>query len=83
MNEPIQLPLPIDKYFEKINECMQFANDSKTRCTSEQVIQKYHHEVLVSGIYVDACNELRKITQSNKCVLGSINFLRTNTTTLR
>ena len=30
MNEPIDLSFPIDKYFEQIDECVQFANDGKT-----------------------------------------------------
>ena len=55
MNKTIDLYFLIDKYFEQIDECVQFVNNIKTPYTEAQVIQKAHHMVLPSGIYVDAC----------------------------
>ena len=50
INKPVYSSLPINKYFNQINDCVQFDNDGKTPYTEEQVVQNAHHVVLVSGI---------------------------------
>ena len=57
MNEPIDLYLPIDKYFKKTDDCVQFVDNGKTPYTAAQVIQKANHAVLASGTYTDSCKE--------------------------
>ena len=57
MNNLIDLSLTIDKYFKRIDDYVQFVNNSKTPYTAEQFIQKSHHPVLASGIYIDICKE--------------------------
>ena len=53
MNELIDLYLPIDKYFEYVDNFIQCADDGNMTYTTEQVIQKAHQSVLASVIYVD------------------------------
>ena len=53
MNETIDSSFPIDKYFDRINDWFQFANDDNTPYTAAQFIHKAHHVVLASGIYID------------------------------
>ena len=60
MNRLIDSSLLIDKYFEQINDCLQFTDDGKTFYMETQVIKKVHQAVLASGIYVDTCKEWRK-----------------------
>ena len=74
MNELIDLSLPIDKYFDWIDECVQFENDGKTPYTASQFIQKAHHAVLETAIYVDACKEWRKNPTSKKTWIGLNKF---------
>ena len=82
MNEPIDSSLPIDKYFERIDDFIQYANARNTPYKLAQVIQKAHHKVLVSGIYVDAYKEWKRILQTNKQTWIGLNiFLRMNNTT--
>ena len=81
MNETIDLSLPIENYFKYIDECIHYVDDGKNPITAAQVIQKAHHTVLASGIYIDDWKVWRKSTLTNKHGLGSRMFLRTNTTT--
>ena len=71
MNELIDTSLTIDKWFERINDCIQCVDYENTPYTVAQVIQKAHHAVLELGLYVNACKELRKISQENKPGSGS------------
>ena len=50
----------MNKYSDIVDDWTQYADDRKTLYTSEQVLQKSHHAVLASGLYVDACNEWGK-----------------------
>ena len=60
MKEIIDSSLPIDKYFEKTDDCAQFSNNGNTPDTSAKIIHNSHHVVLVSIIYVDPCKECRR-----------------------
>ena len=46
MNDPTNLYLPIDNYFECIDNYIQYACGGKTPYTAAQVIQKAHYAVL-------------------------------------
>ena len=74
MNEPIELSLPIDKYFKRIDDWFQFYNDGNTPYMAEQVIQKAHHTILASGIYVDTCKEWKKNTTNEQICIGFKKF---------
>ena len=55
MNEPIDSSLPIDKYFNQIDDCIQFDGDDNIPYIASKVVQNYHHVLLASVVYVDAC----------------------------
>ena len=74
MNELIDSPLLIDKYFELINEFFQCVDEGKKPYMVAQVFQKEHHAVLAFWILVDAFKEQRNILRTNKRGLGSIFF---------
>ena len=57
MNEPIDSLVPINKYFELINDCIQYTENVKTPHTDAQLLQKSHHSVLESGLYTNAFKE--------------------------
>ena len=38
MDEPLDPTVPIDVYFKRIDECVQFATDAKTAYTPEQIL---------------------------------------------
>jgi hypothetical protein len=60
MNEPIDTTQPIDVYFHKIDDCIQYAADGKVAFTPEQIAQTTYHAISTSGMYNDACREWRK-----------------------
>ena len=60
MNEPINVDLPIDVYFQKIDECVQYAVDGKVAYTLDQILQTAYHAISASGFYNDACKDWRK-----------------------
>ena len=70
MNDPIDLSMPINKYFERIDKCIQYVDGSKIYYTAAQVFQKYHHAVLALVLYVRACRELRKNTTNKQMLIG-------------
>ena len=53
MNNPIDLSLPTNKYFDQIDDCLQFVAVNKALYMGSQVVQKSHHVVLKYGIYID------------------------------
>ena len=60
MNKTMDSLLPIDKYFKVIGECLKYKVNRKTSYTMAQVIQKSHHAVLASALYIHLCKEWRK-----------------------
>ena len=60
MNEAIDTTQPIDVYFHKIDECIQYAANGKVAFTPEQILQTTYHAVNTSGMYHDACCEWHK-----------------------
>ena len=74
INEPIDSSLTINKHFEKIDDCIQFADDGKTPYTATQFIYKAHHMILASIMYLDACKEWWKNTATNQTWIGTKKF---------
>jgi hypothetical protein len=60
MNEPIDSSQPIDIYFQKIDDCIQYAVDGQVAFTPGQILQTVYHAVSTSGYYNEACKEWRK-----------------------
>jgi hypothetical protein len=66
MIEPIDSTQPIDIFFQRIDECVQYAVDGQVGFSAEQILQTAYHAVSTSGYYNDACKEWRKKTQIDK-----------------
>lgn len=60
MNEPIDSSQPIDAYYQKIDDCIQYAVDGQVAFTPGQILQTVYHAVSTSGYYTEACKEWRK-----------------------
>jgi len=60
MNDPIDATQPIDVYFQKVDDCVQYAADGQVAFTPDQILQTAYHAVSTSGYYNDACKEWRK-----------------------
>ena len=54
MNYPIDLSMLIQKYFECVDDCIQYTEDKNTPYMVAQVLQKANHVVPASSLYVDA-----------------------------
>ena len=46
MNEPIDLSLPIGKYFKRVDDCIQYTDNRNTPYMEAKFIQKAHHVIL-------------------------------------
>jgi hypothetical protein len=60
MNEPIDSTQPIDIFFQRVDECIQYAVDGHVAFSAEQILQTTYHAVSTSGYYTDACKDWRK-----------------------
>jgi hypothetical protein len=66
MNEPIDSTQPIDIFFQKVDDCVQYAADGQVAYTTVQILQTAYHAVSTSGYYNNACKEWRKRPTENK-----------------
>ena len=60
MNEPIDSSQTIYLFFQRIDNCVQYASDGQVAFTNGQIIQTAYHAVSTSGQYTDACKDWRK-----------------------
>jgi hypothetical protein len=60
MNEPIDSTQLIYVYFQRVDECIQYAVDGQVAFSAEQILQTTYHAASTSGYYTDACKEWRK-----------------------
>eukprot|EP00957_Ditylum_brightwellii_P144056 10976604-Ditylum_brightwellii.AAC.1 len=66
MNEPMGIDEHISTCFHHIEKCVQFAEDSKTPYTNEQVLQCVEHAAAMTGMYEQAMEELMEKPSSAK-----------------
>jgi hypothetical protein len=66
INEPIDVSQPIDVYFQKIDDCIQYVDDGQVAFTTGQILQTTYHAISTSGFYNDACKEWRKKPPGDK-----------------
>jgi hypothetical protein len=66
MNDSLDSTQPIDMYFQKIDDCVQYAADGQVAFTPDQILQTAYHAISTSGHYNDACKEWRKKTPIEK-----------------
>ena len=55
MYEPIDQAQPINGYFKRIDDAVQYAADGDNVYTTNQVVQKGYHASISTGEYTDAC----------------------------
>jgi hypothetical protein len=66
MNEPIDSTQPINIFFQKINESVQYAGDRQVAFTTDQILQTMYHAVSTSGYYNHACKDWHKKLPADK-----------------
>lgn len=57
---------PIDMYFKRIDDCIQYAADGNVPFTAHQILQTTYHAVSTSGQYSEACKEWRRRPAATK-----------------
>ena len=55
MSDPIDQAQPINGYFKRIDDAVQYAADGDNAYTTNQVVQKGYHASISTGEYTDAC----------------------------
>jgi hypothetical protein len=60
MNDPIDSTQPIDIYFKKVDDCVQYAADGQVAFTPDQILQTTYHAISTLGYYTNACKEWQK-----------------------
>jgi hypothetical protein len=60
MNDSLDSTQPIDMYFQKVDDCVQYAADGRVAFTPDQILQTAYHAISTSGHYNDSCKEWRK-----------------------
>ena len=60
MNDPIDSSLLINKYFEQVDNFIQYADNRNMPYKATQVIQNVNHVMLISGLYTDTCKKRSK-----------------------
>ena len=66
MDEPIDVSLPIDAYFKRIEDCIQLAGDANTPFSNQQVLQTTYFAVQATGLYKDGLKEWRLKQDADK-----------------
>ena len=66
MHLPIDSTQPIDLYFQRIDDSVQYAADGNVAFTPGQILQTSYHAVSASGLYNEACKEWRRKPELQK-----------------
>ena len=61
INGALDNSVPIDVFFQRIDDAVQYADDGKTPFTAKQILQTVFHSVNATGSYPEACKEWRQI----------------------
>ena len=57
MAEPYDPSQPIDAYFKRIDDAVQYAIDGKHKFSDEQILQTAYHAINSAGLFMEACRE--------------------------
>ena len=55
IEEPLDTSQPIDVYFQRIDDCLQFAADAESPFSAQQTLETAYYAVSASGLYSDGC----------------------------
>ena len=66
MEEPLDTSQPIDVYFQRIDDCLQFAADAESPFSAQQTLETAYYALSASGLYTDGCKAWRKRNANTK-----------------
>ena len=66
INEALDNSIPIDVFFQRIDDAVQYADDGKNPFTAKQILQTAFHSVNATGLYREACKEWRQKSDQDK-----------------
>ena len=66
INEALHNSSPIDVFFQRIDDAVQYADDGKNPFTAKQILQRAFHSVNTTGLYREACKEWRHKDNQDK-----------------
>ena len=75
MNKLINSSQPINLFFQRIDDCVQYASDGQFAFTNGQILHTAYHGVSTSGHYTDAFKDWRKRPLREKNVGALKNIL--------
>jgi hypothetical protein len=75
--------VPIDIYFQTIENCVRFATDGRVPFTASQIVPTSYHTVSKSGLYNNACKEWRRQTVANRTWAAFKTFIATEYNNLK
>ena len=65
-DEALDNTIPIEKYYEIIDDWIQYADDVKQPHTAAQIIKNFHITVLATGLYTEPSKICNKNISSEK-----------------
>ena len=51
LQEPINPDFPIDVYFKRIDDCLQYAADAEIPFTQKKILQTLYYTISATGVY--------------------------------
>ena len=60
MGEPYDPENPIDEYFKRIEDAMQYAEDGNSPFSPQKIVLTAYHAITLSGLYVEEIKERHK-----------------------
>ena len=66
INEALDNSRPIDVFFQRIDDAVQYADDGKIPFTAKKILQTAFHSVNDTGLYWEACKEWRQKADQEK-----------------
>ena len=60
MEEPLDTSQPVEVYFQRIDDCLQFSADAESPFSAQQTLEIEYYAVSASGLYSDGCKAWRK-----------------------
>ena len=76
MEEPLDTSQPIDVYFQRIDDCLQFAADTESPFSAQQTLETVYYAVSASGLYNGSGKAWRKRNATPKHGLHLKNILQ-------
>jgi hypothetical protein len=66
MSEPFDANLPVETFFRRIEECVDFAAAGNTPFSPQQVVNQAFYTVQKSGFFTDDCREWKRLPVGEK-----------------